>query len=176
MTQDEFREQFADPVSRQGMGISLTGDQTLGVLADDAMLSRWYAWSGAENYVLVTAPPPSQPAHKPPLSWFAKFMIATPFVLVVAGVMGYFSTQGQMDPDRGNSDVAAIYACEDAVAQNLKSPASADFNSSASGGGPWVVQGTVDSENSFGALLRSSFECSVTIRDGSAQTTVVRIE
>lgn len=175
MTQDEFREQFANPDARQRMGISLSGDQAMAVLADNAKLRRWYEWSGAENYVRATPPSP-RPPQRPPLSWFAKFMIATPFLLVAAGAVGYYNTQVPMDPYRGNSDVAAIYACEGAVAQNLKSPASADFNSSASGGGPWVVQGTVDSENSFGALLRSSFECSVTIRDGSTQTTVVRLD
>ncbi|WP_051973796.1 hypothetical protein [Cryobacterium sp. MLB-32] len=175
MTQDEFRDQFSGTVSRQRMGISLTEEQALSVLADDAMLYRWYTWSGAANYVRVVSPPPHV-SQRQPLSWFAKSMIAMPFLLVIAGVLGYYNTQVQADPDRGNSDIAAIYACEEAVAQNLKSPASADFNSSAAGGNPWVVQGVVDSENSFGARLRSTFECSVTFRNGASQTTVVRLE
>ena len=60
--------------------------------------------------------------------------------------------------------INAVTACERAVAQNLKAPATAQYQSTASGVGPWTVTGTVDAENSFGALVRSQYECSVELR------------
>lgn len=50
---------------------------------------------------------------------------------------------------------------EEAVRVNLKSPASADFNGAdrrvTHDGCLYTVRGTVDAQNSFGALLRSSY-------------------
>lgn len=57
---------------------------------------------------------------------------------------------------------AAISACEDWVKDKLKAPATAKFsNSRASGTGPWTVTGDVDAQNSFGAMIRTSWTCSI---------------
>lgn len=65
----------------------------------------------------------------------------------------------------------AVAECESSVTDMLKSPATAEFDTTASEvAGSWTVTGTVDSENGFGALLRSDFRCYV---DLEADTTTV---
>jgi hypothetical protein len=62
----------------------------------------------------------------------------------------------------------AIAACEASITDMLKSPGSAEFDTSASEvSSSWTVTGTVDSQNGFGALLRSEFRCYV---DGETTT------
>lgn len=62
---------------------------------------------------------------------------------------------------------AAVAACESAVRDQLKSPATAQFTITDNGvAGPdenvrGTVTGTVDSQNGFGALLRSSWTCTI---------------
>lgn len=53
---------------------------------------------------------------------------------------------------------------EQFIAKRLKAPSTADYDLTVSGGpDTYVVSGTVDSENSFGAKLRSNVTCEVTI-------------
>lgn len=68
----------------------------------------------------------------------------------------------------------AIAQCEARIDNLLKAPATADYSSDASGSGagPWTVTGTVDAENSFGAKIRSEYQCTVTMSGDSATTTV----
>jgi hypothetical protein len=63
--------------------------------------------------------------------------------------------------DSGPGVGGAIRACENAVEDMLRAPATAQFNSSASGDNPWTVVGTVDAENGFGATVRAEYECTV---------------
>jgi curved DNA-binding protein CbpA len=57
--------------------------------------------------------------------------------------------------------------CEKFVLQRLKAPAGANFAPfseliiTGNGNGPWTVFGYVDSQNSFGAVLRSRYTCTV---------------
>lgn len=71
--------------------------------------------------------------------------------------------------------VLARSACRDAVKGKLKAPATAKFSGETTTGsgqsGTYSVAGSVDSENSFGALIRSSFSCEVTF-DGGYPSTV----
>lgn len=56
-------------------------------------------------------------------------------------------------------------ACQEAVRDQLKAPATAEFQDvtvSAAGAGAWRVDGDVDSQNSFGAQIRTSFRCDLT--------------
>lgn len=64
----------------------------------------------------------------------------------------------------------AIGFCQDLVEGRLKAPATAQFHATASPAdaanpesGPWTITGTVDSENSFGALLRMNWVCESTL-------------
>lgn len=77
----------------------------------------------------------------------------------------------------GNDDAGdagtARYACEERVKNSLKSPSTADFSGvTTTGSGPYSVTGDVDSQNGFGAMVRSSFSCSVRMTDDTAYTTV----
>lgn len=57
-----------------------------------------------------------------------------------------------------------VNLCEEAVAERLKAPATAvfsNFTKEELDGRLTVVRGTVDSENGFGAMIRSSFKCHV---------------
>jgi uncharacterized protein YceK len=65
-------------------------------------------------------------------------------------------------PDLGDKYAAQVM-CEKFVKQQLKAPATAEFDSGpgVQSGKAWVVEGTVDSENSFGAMLRNDFRCKV---------------
>lgn len=55
--------------------------------------------------------------------------------------------------------------CEDAVRDQLKAPSSAKFVPGASAayvGTAWRVEGAVDAQNSFGAMLRTRYRCDAT--------------
>lgn len=54
--------------------------------------------------------------------------------------------------------------CEDFAEKRLKAPGSAEFDLTATGGPTYyTVTGTVDSENSFGAMLRSDLTCELRV-------------
>lgn len=73
-----------------------------------------------------------------------------------------------------NNSTEAIAQCESRIGQLLKAPSTAEYTSDASGSGagPWTVTGTVDADNSFGAKIRSSYQCTVTMSGDMATTTV----
>lgn len=62
--------------------------------------------------------------------------------------------------DPATQRMGAQSACESMVKDRLKAPATADFTGvTTTGAGPWTTTGSVDSQNSFGAQIRSSFRC-----------------
>jgi hypothetical protein len=59
---------------------------------------------------------------------------------------------------------ADLDLCEEAITNRLKAPATAEFSNFTKeelDGRLTAVRGTVDSENGFGAMIRSSFKCHV---------------
>lgn len=61
-------------------------------------------------------------------------------------------------------DIGARVICQQFVEDRLKSPATADFSGEAARhirGKKWIVAGDVDSENSFGAMIRNQYTCKV---------------
>lgn len=73
------------------------------------------------------------------------------------------------------SGIEATIMCEKFAKQRLKSPGSAKFSSDSettvttiSGTAPWKYQvvGHVDSQNSFGALVRNTYDCTAVTADG----------
>ena len=106
-----------------------------------------------------------------------KWLLAVvPLMLIVGcGSSGGVSSDQQSD--------RAYIACQDYVSAQLKSPGSASFPGVSSSdypqisgsGSSYEVVGVVDSENGFGAKLRSVFDCKATVTGGSwsdAGTTV----
>lgn len=95
-----------------------------------------------------------------------RFLILGVWVVPILGLITYCSVSADSG---GSGNSGAIVACEQQVEASLKSPSSAKFHDVAATGGPttYTVRGTVDAENSFGASLRSSFQCTVEDRGSS---------
>jgi hypothetical protein len=91
--------------------------------------------------------------------------------IVIVLILTISSAVGGGSSSSGDS-VEAQIACEERVKQELKSPSTAEFDDTVTGSGPYTVNGTVDSENSFGASLRSNFQCSVRVDSKSTYTTL----
>jgi hypothetical protein len=78
--------------------------------------------------------------------------------------------------DSSSSGYMAEVMCEGFVKDRLKSPSSAEFDTSFTGSGPtYTVTGTVDSQNSFGAMVRNEFSCTVR-HDGDGGWQLVQLE
>lgn len=102
-------------------------------------------------------------------------LIAIPAAVIVL-VGGFFIVQSQMPSTSGdNPSVQAFLAkaaCESVVESELVSPATAVYHHQVSGADPWRITGTVDSENAMGAMLRSSYSCTVERVDGELVATL----
>lgn len=85
-------------------------------------------------------------------------LTAVPLLLA----LGACSSDAAGEPDVGD-EYGAQVMCEKFVKDRLKSPSSAEFDSEPGtrSGKAWVVEGVVDSENSFGAMIRSDFTCKI---------------
>jgi len=96
-------------------------------------------------------------------------------VVVLAIVLGIAATRANT-PSIGDLRAEAVSACETQVEGKLRAPASAVFDSTATGDGEsFTVSGTVDSENGFGALLQTAYECDVTVGDARTVTAITRM-
>jgi hypothetical protein len=115
--------------------------------------------------------PPRASGKKPYWPWVLIF--GAGFVLL-AIVLSLTATGGD-DEYHADNRYEAIAQCEAAIMDRLKAPSTASFDSTASGGGTWTVTGTVDAENSFGATIRSSYQCSVIINEAN-DTARVRVD
>ena len=74
---------------------------------------------------------------------------------------------------------SAQVACQDTIKDRLKAPATAQFDNwirSANADGTYTITGTVDSQNAFGAMLRSKFSCRVSDNgNGTAHVSVTSL-
>jgi len=88
--------------------------------------------------------------------------LATTILAVVGLMMIGCGPSGPAEPD----EVGAWVACQTMVKSRLKSPSTADFpadyrNSVARSGSSFTVKSFVDSQNSFGATVRTNYICEV---------------
>lgn len=93
--------------------------------------------------------------------------------IVIAMIVAYNHEKNPGDQSR-----PAVTTCQDHVRDRLKSPSSADFGeprSTFAAGDTadfYTVTGSVDAQNSFGAMLRSTYSCKITHeRDGTWRIT-----
>lgn len=102
--------------------------------------------------------------------WVIGIVIGAFVVLAfVACTVGSINS-GNRDSD---TEYEAIAQCEARIDGLLKAPSTASYQTEASPqSGSWIVTGSVDAENGFGATVRSNFQCTVTI-DGDRATTKV---
>lgn len=114
--------------------------------------------------------PPTEPEPQA-IRPFFKFLLGfIGFLIVLAIVGGNGKKKEKLD------EWSAQVACEKAVSDQLKSPASATFSNwtrTNNYNDTFTVTGSVDSQNSFGAMLRSQFSC--TVRDNGNQTTTTTV-
>ena len=79
------------------------------------------------------------------------------------------SDSSTRDVTRGGQETMAFVMCQKPVANQLRSPSSAKFPtmgkqdvlSAHSGGGIYLVDGYVDAQNGFGAMIRANWECKI---------------
>jgi len=82
-------------------------------------------------------------------------------VLVIGGCV--WSGSRANNQHQGPTD-ASVSSCERAVKAQLKSPSTAEFSDHRWGdrsGGGFILKGSVDSENGFGAMIRSTWICEI---------------
>lgn len=116
-------------------------------------------------------------AARQPLSTPQKIMI--PIIIALAAFFLWSCVQGGGESDEGINGVRypdreAIAGCESLVEEQLRSPASAEFDSTVtSDDGEWTVTGSVDADNAFGASVRTDYTCTVTFPgDGQVRTVI----
>ena len=116
--------------------------------------------------------------HEPAGSNKRRWLIALGIFIALVAVIGGCTAIASMNakPYDANNKVEAISQCEARIADRLKAPSTADFTSDATGYGTWTVTGVVDAENSFGATVRSSFQCTVVIAGDTARTTIDKFD
>lgn len=118
--------------------------------------------------------PDLNPPPKTGLGCFGWCGIGCGAIVLIAIIGSLIAAQ---NPNASKEDLGpnTMFACEDIVRDNLKSPSSAKFNSTWSKNkvGPWTVTGTVDAENSFGASLRSVYQCTGSINETGGLTTTL---
>lgn len=131
-------------------------------------------------------PHPQQPrpeAPEPPKRNPKHTAIGCVSILAVLVVIGIAVAAATDDSDsKPSGETAAAVMCEDFVKQRLKSPATANFpgvtdadyatTKVLSDTKPWKYQvtGVVDSQNGFGATVRSNYVCTVSTKDNDTWT------
>lgn len=95
-------------------------------------------------------------------------------LLVILAVVIFFAvtcSRSGADKNNKHSLMEAFIMSQDFVKQRLKAPASAQFATNCDEGSnqlndsSFFIVGHVDSQNSFGALLRSNYTCRITFTD-----------
>lgn len=96
--------------------------------------------------------------------------------LLTPAVVACGSSDGMGGFD-GNNPREAQAQCEHFASQELKAPATADYDLEATfeDGSTWSVAGTVDAENGFGAQIRSAVTCRVQITSTGAKLLALEI-
>ena len=113
------------------------------------------------------APPPAPAPKKPTRGTQA---IGVLFLIALVVLCGTFipslvnRSSEPTAPTQADIDADAIRVCEDFTKKQLKAPSTAKFSGEAvsHSGDSYAVTGDVDSQNSFGAMLRNRYICTVT--------------
>lgn len=130
--------------------------------------------------IVSDAAPASAPQVAPPRKKLHPLVVIM-LLIVVAGACVLFSVRG----GRGNGltvtdgQIGAFIMCKQFVTDRLKSPSSAVFPTAAGDGvsiatlssAQYRVHAYVDSQNSFGATIRTTYDC--TVRNTAGQNWVL---
>lgn len=84
-------------------------------------------------------------------------------VAIIALAVSCSVIGGGTDGGGAPTSYEAERQCQDWIRDQLLAPSSAQFSETSSVGGPasWTVNGMVDAENGFGAMLRSAWTCDI---------------
>lgn len=101
--------------------------------------------------------------------------------LVVLGIFAVLMAWGMAsgdDEDDATDKYGAQNVCEQFIEDRLKAPSTADFHhdSATAAGDVWTVSGAVDSENGFGAMIRSDYVCQVRATDNDGNWRLVDLQ
>lgn len=119
----------------------------------------------------VAAVAPPAPPAKPKGSFAAGCFVIILALVAVGGILSTMSGgRGPTTPKEPHDTAGAFSVCKQFVTQRLRAPATAQFPNTFSpdvqsdGGTPagaYTITSYVDSQNGFGALLRTPFVCKV---------------
>ena len=108
-----------------------------------------------------------------------KFAIKfSPGILIIWVAVSFFSSSEDSDAPRDNS-ILAYNLAEECVKQRLKSPSTAEFaglfemkdHVTKIGPDKYKIRSYVDAQNSFGAVIRNQWSCTITLHnDGDSYT------
>jgi hypothetical protein len=101
---------------------------------------------------------PTRPARKRSRRWSLLLILSGLGIAVTLATMLYLSG------DETTGGAAAVTMCENLVRDRLKSPSTAAFTDAdikGTAGNMWIVRGSVDSQNTFGAIIRSDYVCEI---------------
>lgn len=149
------------------MGTELEHDQVVADYAAGrpvAEIESAYGLTREEiEYLVADAAPPRQRPTRGGLALLG-FLVAAVIALAVS-----VAVKGGDDTPVDPSGDAERVCVEEFIPQRLKAPSTAEFSAVtvASSGDVYTVTGKVDAQNSFGAMIRSSFTC--VVRDANTQ-------
>jgi hypothetical protein len=105
-------------------------------------------------------------------SAIATLFMATALAATLGVTFYVLATDETFSPSRDLS-AAAFVQCKERVGDRLSAPKTADFplldfKAWDMGGGTYVIKSHVDSQNGFGAMLRTNWHCKIQHRGGSS--------
>lgn len=111
---------------------------------------------------LGAAPAATNTAQQPAAAKTGQGLLS---LALIAGVLMWLGS-GDSSTSSKPSETLAFIQCQDFVKERLRAPATADFpsldrTSWDMSDNTWVVKSYVDSQNGFGAMLRSNWHCKV---------------
>lgn len=112
----------------------------------------------------MNPPGPPRPVGKTEM-WIGGVILAAIAALIVGGLGWYIYAAGNWGPDEVSESEAATFAralCEDNVERQLKAPSTASHQKGTTTGSKasgWIITGSTDAQNSFGATVRTRWTC-----------------
>lgn len=109
---------------------------------------------------------PQQEARAPEVPQWMTWLGVAVVVAIVLLCSGVFTGGSDEPSDEANAFDAERVCKDEFIPKRLKAPASAEYNLDVTGGPTtYTVSGTVDSQNSFGAMIRNDVTCIVEVAD-----------
>lgn len=104
--------------------------------------------------------------------------------IIIFIFFAFGSGDNESSSSTGDNKMLAYNYAEDFVKQRLKSPSTAKFpgifekndHITELGGGKYRISSWVDSQNGFGAMIRSRWSCTITFADGKVKAENIIIE